>query len=399
MTAALPRRHFLAGSGAAMAAGLPAGARALAAPAGRAPTRWRLLGVAPASEKLPQLADDYRRGVELGLAQAGARQVSMDWLSAGPLPSKPARAIHALLRTGNFDAVVGWMPPLLADSVAALAGPRGIPLWISDSGADLGAPAAQAAHPHPWQVRHSLELCPMACALADQVYRQCGPRAFLALGWHESGYDFVQAFQHRWRTLGGQIVGRHIAGTPEQPHEFSGLREATVSQQPDVVVALFSGSQAQRFGQWWRTQRPARSALAGLPWLTAPDASLPAWTVSSWPAANSAPQPWAEHFTRAGLAWTPAALLGAEAGASLGAALGAAHPGASAQDVWAALRATPLAGPRGERRWQDAGRDSTGPLWHATAATEDARTERQHPPMLSSASRARGGWTTGYFLT
>ncbi|WP_422842807.1 hypothetical protein [Acidovorax sp. M2(2025)] len=399
MTTALPRRHFLASSGAAMAAGLPAGARALAAPAGRAPTRWRILGVAPASEKLPQLADDYRRGVELGLAQAGAGQVSIDWLSAGPLPSKPTRAIDAKLRTEKFDAVVGWMPPLLADNVAALAGPRGIPLWISDSGADMPVQAGQAAHRHPWQVRHSLELCPMACALAEQVYRQCGPRAFLALGWHESGYDFVQAFQHRWRTLGGQIVGRHIAGTPEQPHEFSGLREATVSLQPDVVVALFSGSQAQRFGQWWRTQRPARSALAGFPWLASPDTGLPAWTVGSWPDAERAPQPWAGLFTRAGLAWTPAALLGAEAGASLGAALAAAHPGASAKDVWAALHAAPLAGPRGERRWQDAGQDSAGPLWHATAASASAGLQHQHPPVLPAASRARGGWTTGYFLT
>ncbi|MBV7426583.1 MULTISPECIES: hypothetical protein [unclassified Acidovorax] len=395
MIAPLHRRHFLATGGAVAATGVQLSAPVLASTGSSRP-QWHILGIAPASEKLPQLAHDYRRGVELGLAQAGASQVGLTWLSAGPLPAAPAQAIGSALQGGRIDAVMGWMPPLLAKKVSALTEKAGVPLWISDSGADIAAPSEHT----PLQVRHSLELCAMASALADKVYAQCGPRAFLSMGWHESGYDFIQAFQHRWRTLGGQIVGRHIAGAPGRLHEFGELREAIISQQPDVVVALFSGSQTQRFTQWWQVQQPLlRTELAGFPWLLEQNAGMRAWSVSSWPTPEHAEPRWKLQFERAGLAWTAPALLGAEAGSSVGSALVAALPGSNAKDVWSELRATPLSGPRGERQWSSASSDSTGSLWERAAPNASTWLQRHAAPLLSPSARANGGWTTGYFLT
>lgn len=395
----IARRHFLASGGAAAAATAHAATHSFrpALPGRQAAARWRILGIAPASEKLPEMGQHYRRGVELGLAVAGD-DVEMTWLTAGPMPGAPARAVGDALRTARFDAVLGWMPPPLARRVSALAAPRGIPLWISDSGADV-APVSAALPAQPLQVRHSLELCAAASALADTLHAQCGPRAFLALGWHESGYDFIEAFQQRWRALGGQLAGRHMAGTPGQIHEFEGLKSSLLSQQADVAVALYSGPQASRFAAWWKAQ-PALQALAvaGFPWLSESASDLRAWTVGSWPAAQGADTGWADRFAAAGLRWTPAALLGAEAGTSLGAALAAAPANATVQSIWAKLAERPLHGPRGARDWAQARLDSTGPLWEGSCLDPQACQMRRAPPLTAHAS-VQGGWTTGYFLT
>ncbi|KAB2898011.1 MAG: hypothetical protein F9K35_11015 [Burkholderiaceae bacterium] len=386
----LHRRHFLAASGAAAATGVQASVPALGTAHATRPA-WRVLGIAPASQKLPTLATEYTRGVELGLAQSGA-DVHVNWLSAGPLPSAQVKVIESVLQQRKADALMGWIPPLLSKKLVPLAQKAGVPLWISDTGADLAEPSPAGAS----FARHTLELCAVASALADTVYAQCGPRAFLSLGWHESGYDLVQAFQDRWRSLGGQVTGRHIAGVPGQAHEFEDLKQAIVSRQPDVVVALHSGPQAARFAQWWREQRPAlRTELAGFPWLA--EHASTARTVMSWPTADQAAPGWAARFHQAKLPWTAAALLGAEAGASLGAALMNVSPGSSA--LWAGLQSRPLSGPRGERQWAPAGNDSTGPLWERSVLHSQARQLQSANVTLSASAAARGGWTTGYFLT
>lgn len=396
MIAALHRRHFLATGGAAAASGVHASAPLLNSLNAPSP-RWRILAIAPSSEKLPGLAGDYRHGVELGFAHAGASsQVALTWLSAGPLASAPAKAVGATLQGSRFDAVMGWMPPALAKKIAAQTKPAGIPLWISDTGADLVSPSEV----HPLTVRHSLELCTMTTALADRVYSQCGPRAFISMGRHESGFDFLQSFQQRWQALGGKVVGRHVTDMPNSTSEFGGLKQSILSHQPDAVVALYSGPQSQRFAQWWQQHSSTlRTHLAGLPWLPEHNPGVHAHTVATWPQAASADTGWKARFAQAGLGWTAAALLGAEAGATLGATLASAPQGTRAQDLWAALPRTPLAGPRGERQWANAAIDSTGPLWENTGLGSSARQQRAAPHPDPIAAAAQRGWTTGYLLT
>lgn len=394
MIAALHRRHFLATGGAAAATGVQASTPLLNS-LGTANPRWRILAIAPSSEKLPELTRDYQQGVELGLAQAGASsQVALTWLTAGLLPSAPAKAVGAALQARSFDAVMGWMPPALANKVSPLTESAGVPLWISDTGADM----VSQSDTHPLTVRHSLELCAMATALADRVYAQCGPRAFLSMGRHESGFDFLQSFQQRWQALGGQIVGRHIADMPGNASEFGGLKQSIMSHQPDAVVALYSGSQSQRFAQWWQKHSAAlHTSLAGLPWLTEHHPGIQAHTVATWPSNEFSDTAWKTRFAQAGLGWTAAALLGAEAGATLGAALAAAPQGARARELWASLPNSLLAGPRGERRWANAASDSEGPLWENPVLGASARVLRPtHTPGTAVSQR---GWTTGYLLT
>lgn len=396
MIAALHRRHFLATGGAAAATGVQASTPLLNS-LGTANPRWRILAIAPSSAKLPELTRDYQQGVELGLAQAGASsQVALTWLSAGPLASTPAKAVDAALQGSRFDAVMGWMPPALVKKVSALTEPARVPLWISDTGADLVSPSDT----HPLTVRHSLELCATATALADRVYAQCGPRAFLSMGRHESGFDFLQSFQQRWQALGGKVVGRHIADMPGNASEFEGLKQSIISYQPDAVIALYSGPQSHRFAQWWQKHSAAlHTNLAGLPWLTEHHPGIRAHTVATWPASEFADTAWKARLAQSGLGWTAAALLGAEAGATLGTALVAAPLGTHMRDLWAGLRHTPLVGPRGERQWVNAGTDSAGPLWENTFLGVSARRHPATSHPTPAAAVAQRGWTTGYLLT
>lgn len=396
MIAALHRRHFLATGGAAAATGVQASTPLLNS-LGTANPRWRILAIAPSSAKLPELTRDYQQGVELGLAQAGASShVALTWLTAGLLPSAPAKAVGAALQATQFDAVMGWMPPALANKVSPLTESAGVPLWISDTGADLVSPSDT----HPLTVRHSLELCAMATALADRVYAQCGPRAFLSMGRHESGFDFLQSFQQRWHALGGQVVGRHIADMPNNASEFGGLKQSIISHQPDAVIALYSGPQSKRFAQWWQKHSAAlRTNLAGLPWLPEHNPGVHAHTIATWPQAESADAGWKARVAQAGLGWRAAALLGAEAGATLGTALVAAPQGTHMRDLWAGLHHTPLVGPRGERRWANAATDSAGPLWENTFLGVSARRQPPTSHPTPAAVVAQRGWTTGYLLT
>ena len=304
----LPRRRFLASASVAATPLLGASAATAAhttpAPASQAAPNnaWHVLAVAPLSRKLPALASDYRRGVELGLAQHPGVNLQLHWVGADAIPSKAAKTIAAELEhLPQLHGVMGWLPPELERRVAVMTEERGLPLWVSDTGADWRVhserPSATAFH--------SLELCAHAEQLARQVFQQQGPRAMLAVGWLESGYDFVVAFQEAYRALGGRIVGRHLGGPVPQAQEFDGLRSELFRQQPDSVVAFYSGVQAQRFAQWWQAHAQGQGG-----WGLAPDLLT-----------RAAQAQWHPPFTQALHSPSPAALLGVQAGLGIGASL------------------------------------------------------------------------------
>ncbi|QIL72981.1 hypothetical protein G7048_23095 [Diaphorobacter sp. HDW4B] len=399
---AIPRRRFLASS--TMAASPMLGWSAVHA--STAPERsthassanpWKLLAVAPASRKMPELARDYRRGVELGLAQHPEVPLQLQWVDAQAVPSKAAREIADQIDSrSDLHGIFGWMPSALAERVVAYANDRHLPLWVSDTGADL--PANATRNKPQAQRTHSLELCDCAATLAREVFMQKGARAVLAVGWLESGYDFVYAFEHAYRALGGQVTARHIGGPVEPSREFDGLRRTILEQRPDAVVALYSGAQAVRFGQWWRANAQAQGpwSLAGLPWLAQGDVPVDTLMVGAWPLAGSAAGgDWQHQFERAGLQWSATALLGAEAGFSIGASLrgmGAQPSNSALRDAWSQAA---LQGPRGHRAWKPQG--SAGSLWVSLASSVVSARVTAAPRVEAHSSIS--GWLNGYLQT
>ena len=359
---AIPRRRFLAsssvaavpwlGAGTAQASQKAADASApVEASAIHANTAWQLLALAPQSHKIPSLASDYRRGVEWGLAQHPHQNLQLHWISADAMASKATKVVEAeLMRLPQLHGVMGWLPPELERRVAVLTEARGLPLWVSDSGADWREhserPRATAFH--------SLDLCTRAQHLARHVFQQQGPRAVLAVGWMESGYDFVVAFQTAYRALGGRIVGRHIGGPVPQAQEFDGLRSEILRQGPEIVVAFYSGAQATRFAQWWQEHAHNQG-----PWALAPDLLTSAVRSATF----AAPKNHQSH------AWSPASWLGLQAGLGIGASLA---PPATARSPGLLRQA-----------------------WLAAAPVSTAFLAPRQPNPSSAAS----GWTNGYLQT
>jgi hypothetical protein len=321
----IPRRHFLASTSVVVSTAGGWGAAQALAPDALAPQAsktWQLLAVAPQSRKVADLGSDYRRGLELGLAQRPEVAVQLHWVEAPPTPNRAARSITAAIdQLPQLHGVIGWMPPDVEAKVAAHAQPLGLPLWASDTGADL--PAITKPGQHQAVMRHSLDLCGSAAQLAQAVYQQQGPKAVLAVGQMEAGYDFVYAFEHAYRALGGRVLARHVGEFGPQSKEFDGLRTAIFSHRPDAVVALYSGPQLARFARWWQAHTQLQGAwrLAGLPWLADVHTGGNTITAGTWSSAAQAEPVWKQRFEQAALPWTAAALMGAEAGYSMAAAI------------------------------------------------------------------------------
>ncbi|GAB2814497.1 hypothetical protein GCM10027276_14160 [Comamonas piscis] len=378
----IPRRHFLASTSVAVStAGGWGAAQALApvAPAPKASKAWQLLAVAPQSHKVADLGADYRRGLELGLAQRPEVAVQLHWVEAQPTPNRAARSITAAIdQRPQLHGVVGWMSPAVEAKVAAHAQPLGLPLWASDTGADL--PAAVKPGQSQAVVRHSLDLCASAAQLAQAVYQQQGPKAVLAVGQMEAGYDFVYTFEHAYRALGGRVVARHVGQFGPQSEEFDGLRTAIFSHRPDAVVAFYSGPQLARFGRWWQAHALSQGTwgLAGLPWLADEHTGGNTITAGTWSSAAQAERVWKQRFEQAALPWTAAALMGAEAGFSLAAAIENTAPQPSISALHQAWQRAVLQGPL-----------ATSPR---TATSISHVNNRPATPLIS-------GWLNGYLQT
>lgn len=378
----IPRRHFLASTSVAVSTtGGWSAAQALV-PSTLAPQTakaWQLLAVAPQSHKVATLGSDYRRGLELGLAQRPEIAVQLHWVEAPPTPNRAARSITAAMdQLPQLHGVVGWMPPAVEARVAAHAQPRGLPLWASDTGADLPADA-KPGQPQA-VVRHSLDLCGSAAQLAQAVYQQLGPKAVLAVGQMEAGYDFVYTFEHAYRALGGRVVARHVGQFEPQNEEFDGLRTAVFSHRPDAVVAFYSGPQLSRFARWWQENAQSQGAwgLAGFPWLADITVGSNTITAGTWSSAAQAEPLWKHRFKLAALPWTAAALVGAEAGYSI--ALSLDKP--AQQPSTAAL----------SEAWHRA--QLQGPLAGTSRTANSARQLFNRPSSLLFS-----GWLNGYLQT
>lgn len=388
----IPRRRFLASASAAATPMLGMGTLAHASRATTSPTSqsappldseaWQLLAVAPQSRKVQALESDYRRGVELGLAQHTKVDVQLHWTAAAAIPSTAAKSIAAQLeRLPQLHGVLGWIAPELERRIAVMTKAHGLPLWVSETGADRRVVPHSAAQPRA-HMHHSLALCECAEQLAHDVVHKHGSRAVMAIGWMESGYEFVTAFQQAYRALGGQIVGRHIGGPRPQMQEFEGLRGEVFRNRPDTVVAFYSGPQAERFATWWQGNAQGQGAwgLAGLPPLMAgTNHAHHMLHTSSWPEASKADPIWVQHFEQANLPWSAAALLGAEAGYSIGHALGTVAAKPSSAQLASAWSQAQIAGPRGEVQ--------------SSNVVAMARSSPTRPTRISS------GWLNGYLQT
>ena len=330
----LRRRGFMASTGAALA-GTTLGAAAAPANA-RADAALRVGLLLPQSTAYPALGSQLLHGMRTEAKAEGVR-LHITAVEYGQFPNQAQAAAQRLLEDGAVDVLVGYVCANAAAQWTPLLERHATPLLVCDAGANALAPHARSA----WVARNSLGHWQAAWATGRWAARQLGPRALVALGPADGGFDHLPAFAQGLASAEGRVAAIEYTHAADGTERLATLSRRVRQERPDFVHALVSGRQAEAFARFWRSEGlgvplvasgMAGEALAAIPMQS-----------GGWAAPVHAVRPWA---TAPAALPTPFALLGAEAVQRL--ALAAAkRPGARGLEWAQALAAATPVSPRG----------------------------------------------------
>lgn len=310
----LPRRSFMVSAGAALggttlsAATAPANARVGAA--------LRVGLLVPRSAAYPALGEQLLHGLRTGANEQGAH-IRITPVEYGHTPGQARLAAQRLLEDSAVDVLVAYVCANAAAQWEPLLQRHAVPLVVCDAGANALAPDARS----DWVVRHSLGHWQAAWATGRWSARRWGPRALVALGPMDGGFDHLPAFAQGVASAGGRVTATVHTHGADGSERLAGLAQRVRQERPDFVYALLHGRQADEFAQFWAAKGFAVPLVAG--GMAAESLAATASPAAGWAAPVLAVRHWAD--APAELA-SPFALLGAEAAQRLGLAV-AARPG------------------------------------------------------------------------
>ena len=278
------RRQWMAlsGSGLAGISAMPGASQAATGPIAPRPRFGVLL---PLSARDPQLANDYLQGLRQGFASNAPDQTEPEWQvqTMGPSQRSMVQALDQLLREQPLlDLLVGWVGPAGTRRLRPALTQAQMPLLASD----LGTRREQADDAHPWIACHTLGYWQCCARLGQLLARSGSRRAVICQGFHEAGYGFVAEFKRHFEAAGGRVLAQHVSGLPQNKNEFEGLLPVLKQQRPDVVVAFYSGRQAERFRHAYASSESARQARFAGPGLGGElgiGLKTPSMSLSPWP--------------------------------------------------------------------------------------------------------------------
>ena len=365
------RRRFVAGAGAvAVAAALGTPGLAGAAPssplgAGRRTLRVGML--LPQGRAYPLLGTQLMAGAQaFAQQQSAGPRLHFTPVAYGSHSSLAQRAAQELLATGQVDVLAGFVD---AGAQAAPWEPLlehyQLPLLVGDTGANALSPQARS----PWVVHNSLAYWQAAWATGRWAAKALGPRAIVAVGPADSGFDHLPAFERGFASAGGRVQTTVFTRTPDGTSQLDALAQLVRQTRPDLVYALDSGVRAEAFQQFWSRSEAARQAplvaggMLGETMATAALAQQPAPGVRIW-----ATRSWQHGAGNAGLAAalgsdqpTPFHLLGREMAQRIHAA--AATAGVRGLPLAQAMAAAVLQTPRGQVRLDADSGDTLAPAY------------------------------------
>ena len=302
----------MASTGAALAGttlGAPASARADAA--------LRVGLLLPRSAAYPALGNQLLHGLRTGAGDHRAR-IRITPVEYGQYPSQAHAAAQHLLEDSAVDVLVAYVCANAAAQWAPLLQRHAVPLLACDTGANAPAPQARS----DWVVRHSLGHWQAAWATGRWAARQLGPRALVALGPMDGGFDHQPAFAQGLASAGGRVAATAHTHAADGSERLTALARRVRQERPDFVYVLLHGRQADDFARFWAAEGLDVPLVAGGMAAEAMATTLP--PASGWAAPVQAIRPWAEASAER---LSPFALLGAEAAQRLALAA-AARPGA-----------------------------------------------------------------------
>lgn len=359
----------------------------------------------PRSSRYPTLSAEYLAGLRVGMAQTGVSPDALMPIEYGAAPGVAIRQAQLLLGQQAVDVLTGVLCPSAALGLEPALRNSGTPLLVNDTGANRMPRVTQSG----LIIRHSLEYWQSCAAFGHWAASHLGKRAVLAMGNLEAGYDFPKAFRDSFSANGGQTVGTHISDMPHQPTEFSGLVQSIQEQQPDFVYALYSGTQARRFLDFYRASGAASKVLlAGGGFMMGADSHSswrPELSIASWHAAQQSCTQFSSACDATGLPVTPFSILGYESGLRIALAWVASNRQADAFSH--GLQTQAATGPRAQRRYEQAAMESHGAHWIARSGTlpqELIKVSAANPwrdlaykPL--QIQPAQNGWTNPYLVT
>jgi ABC-type branched-subunit amino acid transport system substrate-binding protein len=356
------RRRFLGGV-AAGTLGLSPFARAIGAMPSSGALRLGI--VLPPSARYPEMADELLSGFHAftdSAKAAGGRRLALIPIACAAGPRAPLISASDAVNRGAVDMLAGFVDTNLAGQMTPLLEAHGIPFVVSDMGADV----VRKRWASPLLGRNSLGCWQASYALAQWAPGNLGTRALVVADFLESGYDMVYAFRRAFEASGGEVVALHATGLPDGSGSFESVKQAIESQRPDFVFAFFSGHRAERFVQFYESERLSRVApLAGTGLLThAPACGRLCSGAEGIITAAS----WEDGET------SPFAMLGYETAQRI--AMGLARHGADLADPIAAARsiaAAEVVGPRGRVAAHDAMGESAPPVFVRRVSMSNGR--------------------------
>ncbi len=343
----------MGGTGVAMAAMPPQAAAAAPVRTGR-PLRVGLL--LPDARAYPLLGAQLLAGAQAFAAQSGSgAPLQFTPVVYGSNPQQARWAVEQTLATGQVDVLAGFVCANTAAQWEPLLSEHQVPLLVGDAGANALAPQARSE----WVVRNSLGYWQAAWAAGRWAAKALGPRAIVAVGPADSGFDHLPAFERGFASAGGRVQATVFTRLPDGTSQLDALAQLVRQTRPDLVYALDSGVQADAFQQFW-----SRSDVAGHVPLVAGGMLAEAMAAAS-PAQPPAPgwrvwasRPWAQSTGDADLAAalgthnpTSFHLLGHEMAQRMHSAAALSAPsGARGLSLAQAMAAAVLQTPRGEVR-------------------------------------------------
>lgn len=184
--------------------------------------------------------------------ESGVGRVSFHTEDIGHGVGRAAAATRRLLEKENVDLVVGLMNPRAVRFVHdVLEDSKSVFVNVS-----TGESASSDVHSsifhislNGWQAHHTI---------GEWAHAEMGQRAVIITSFGESGYDLLPAFRRGFELNGGKIVSTHIVDAPAGGLSVERALASAASVRPDVVYALFSEGEAEKFLRAY-----ARSPLAG----------------------------------------------------------------------------------------------------------------------------------------
>lgn len=354
------RRRFVAQTGLAVAAatlgstGLAMDSAPPRSTAGTART-LRVGMLLPEARAYPLLGAQLLEGAQAFARQADGPQLHFIPVAYGRHGIQAERAARELLSQGKVDVLAGFVDPGAAAPWAPMLAEHQVPLLVGDTGANALAPQARS----PWIVHSSLGYWQASWAAGRWAAKALGPRAIVAVGPADSGFDQLPAFERGFASAGGRVQARVFTRAADGTSQLDALARLVRQTRPDLVFALDSGPRTADFQHFWSQSGIADHAPLVASGMLAetlahsqpPEQGMRIWVARPW-------QPQAQPASAASLATAPQAtpatpfhLLGHELAQRMhaGAAL-SAQADARGLPLARAMAAAVLQTPRGEVR-------------------------------------------------